>query len=97
LTGLRLRADRRRLVHARNRWQEAITATGNRLNATAAAATLIENAAECRDLHCEIGSLHNAIGPNGGRDLILRDEIAAVVDQRTEDSDGTRTEADWLE
>jgi hypothetical protein len=62
------------------------------LNAAALRASLVKNAAERRDLHIQIGVLDHRRRPNGGHELVPRDELSWLLCQGAENVEGARAQ-----
>jgi hypothetical protein len=73
------------LPHGSN---EAIAATGQRLDAAPTLSGLIENVPEVRNLNVEIGFLDHSARPDRLHERIFRDELTTPLDQYTEQFDG---------
>ena len=53
----------------------------------------IQNAAQRRNLHRQVGILNRRSRPDGLHDLILRNEIAGAFDKHAEDIEGARADS----
>jgi hypothetical protein len=58
---------------------------------------LIEDTAECRDLDRQIAFLDHGLGPNGGNDVVPRNEPAVPLQQDTENIERPRSDRHWYE
>jgi hypothetical protein len=77
--------------HRRNK---AVAAPGNRLDAAALSAVLIEDAAQRRDLDRQIAFLDYRSGPHGLHDRIFRNQLPWPLDQQAEQAERTRANHD---
>jgi hypothetical protein len=68
-----------------HRRDEAVAAPGDRLDAASARVISIENRAKRRNLNEEIGLLDRHLGPDGGHDFFLRNDVAPPFDQQGEE------------
>jgi len=81
----------------RHRCNEAVAAPGDRLDAASLRSPAIEDAAKRRDLDGQIVVLDHRSRPDGGHDLVFRDEIAVGSDQHTEHVERSRADRDCYE
>jgi hypothetical protein len=77
-----------------HRCDKAVAASGHRLDAAARRAVSIENAAKRSDLHVQIVVLNHCCRPDGGDDLVSRDEIARPTEQHAEHVERARADFD---
>ena len=90
------RAGRACRCLASDRRNEAIAASGDRLNTAASFPILIEDTAQGRDLHREVSFLDRGPQPDGSEDLVFSDELALPLDQEAEKRGGARTQCQRL-
>jgi hypothetical protein len=76
------------LVRATPRYwcDETIAAPGDRLDAALPGLLPIKDPAKRRDLDEEITLLDHRLGPDGGDDLVLGNDVAPLFDQSSEDA-----------
>jgi hypothetical protein len=77
-----------------HRCDKAVAASGHRLDAAARRAVSIENAAKRSDLHVQIVVLNHCCRPDGGDNLVPREEIARPTEQHTEHVESARADFD---
>jgi hypothetical protein len=56
----------------------------------------VKDAAQCRDLHREVGFLDGYSWPDDPEDFIFRDQLALPLDEKAKLGERTRTERDWF-
>jgi hypothetical protein len=78
----------------RYRRDEAVTAADDRLNAALPRLPPIEDPAKGRDLNKQIILLDHRLGPHGGDDLFLRNDVASSLDQSGENVERSRPDRD---
>src|SRR5690242_7821136 len=83
-----------RALDAGHRRREPIAARGDGLDAAPFCSALVENPAECRDLHGQVGVLDDCPSPDGRHDLLFRNEITGPLDEHTENIEGSRADGD---
>ena len=79
------------------RRDEAIAAPGDGLDAALARLLPIEDCAERRDLNEEVSLLDRHLGPDGGHDLFLGNDVASSLDQYGEKVERARPDRDRRE
>ena len=79
------------------RRDEAIAAPGDGLDAALARLLPIEDRAKRRDLNEEVTLLDRHLGPDGGHDLFLRNDVASSFDQHAEKVERARPDRDRRE
>ena len=72
-----------------HRGEEPITAGGDRLDAAPFGAILVEHPAEGGDLDRQIGVLDHRPPPDGGHDLLFRDQFARPLDEHPQNVEGS--------
>jgi hypothetical protein len=76
------------------RRDEAVAAPGDRLDAALARLLWIKDRAKRRDLNEEVSLLDRHLGPDGGHDLFLRNDVAPSLDQHGEKVESARPDHD---
>src|SRR5260370_29829651 len=74
---------------------KAIAASGYRLDAAALLSVLIEDVAQLRDLHVQVGFLDHSFRPDRRHDRVFRDQLPFALDQQAEQTERARPERDW--
>src|ERR1700738_2812034 len=77
----------------RHRYDKAIAAPGYGLDA-AAVRSAVEHPAERRYLHRQVAVLDDGPRPDGGDDLVLRDDLPHPLDQHAENVERARPDRD---
>src|ERR1700730_8400482 len=78
----------------RHHCDKAIAAAGDRLDAAPARSSAIEHTAERRYLHRQVAVLDDGPRPDGGDDLVLRDDLPRPLDQHAQNVERARPDRD---
>src|SRR6516162_7314656 len=76
------------------RCNEAVTAPGDRLDAAPIQSPLIEHPTKRRDLHSQVTVVDHGFGPDGGEEVVFRDDLTRPLDQHAENVERTRADRD---
>ena len=75
---------------------KAVAAPGHRLDTASIRLPTIEHPAQRRYLHRQVTVLDDSSWPDGGDDLVLRDDLARLFDQHAQNVERARADRDWL-
>src|SRR6516225_8004135 len=76
------------------RCYEAIAASRDCLNTATVWASLIEHPAKGRYLHSQVTIVDHGFGPDGGEEIVFRDDFTGPLDQHTENIERARADRD---
>jgi hypothetical protein len=83
-------------VDPRHGCRNSIAAPGDGLDQALLLPIPIENAAQRRDLHGQVGFLDSCSGPDRLHNLVLRDQLSLTLDEEGQERTCPRTERHWF-